>query len=267
MTRPLLRLLGTVSAALLVPALLAPPAQATKPGPVVLDGLGDSYASGVGAPPYWDTCGRSAAAPAPQLDGRVHVELDDFVACGGATTTSLVEDGQLAALGEDTDLVTLSIGGNDIGWFTVVAACLGGSDPECAAAVASTRARITDSLPGLLDTVYEQIGAAAPTATVVVTGYPRLFSPEYGAYFRASAAEQRAMNDGADLLNSVIADRASAYGFTFVDVTRRFDGHGVNAPESWIVPPGGNGTFHPDEDGYDAYAGAVTSAVARLRLR
>jgi lysophospholipase L1-like esterase len=267
MIRPLRRLLGAVSTALLVPALLAPAAQAAKPGPVVLDGLGDSYASGVGAPPYWDGCGRSDAAPAPRLDGRVHVELDDFVACGGATTISLVEDGQLTALDEDTDLVTLSIGGNDIRWFTVVAACLFGSDQECAGAVAATRGTITGVLPGLLDSVYGQIEEAAPDAMVVVTGYPRLFSPEYGAYLNASPAEQQAMNEGADLLNSVLADRASAHGFAFVDVTKRFDGHGVNSPDSWIVPPGGNGVFHPNPDGYDAYAGAVTSAVARLRLR
>ncbi len=31
-----------------------------------------------------------------------------------------------------------------------------------------------------------------------MTGYPRLFSPEYGAYLGASPAEQQALNDGAD---------------------------------------------------------------------
>ena len=97
---------------------------------VVYDALGDSYASGYGVPPYAE-CGRSQSAYAVQLDGRQRLRLDDFVACAGATTTSLVTGGQLAALDADTDLVTLTIGGNDIGWSSAVAACLGGTDAQC----------------------------------------------------------------------------------------------------------------------------------------
>ena len=43
------------------------------------------------------------------------------------------------------------------------------------------------------------------------------------------------MNDGADLLNAVIAEVAGEYGFQFVDVTQRFIDHGVNAAEPWIL--------------------------------
>src|SRR6188474_470029 len=100
----------TVIAALALVGSLASPAPAA-PSPIVLDALGDSYASGYGVPPYAE-CGRSQSAYAVQLDGRQRVQLDDFVACAGATTTSLVTGGQLAALDADTDLVTLSIGGN-----------------------------------------------------------------------------------------------------------------------------------------------------------
>ena len=265
----MMRRLRTVSSALLaLSALLVGGAHATAAPPphVVYDALGDSYASGYGVPPY-GACGRSQSAYAVQLDGRQRIALDDFVACAGATTTSMVSGGQLGALDADTDLVTLTVGGNDIGWSQAVTACLGGTDAQCAGTVALVRSRITTALPGLLDAVYAQIAAAAPNAHVVVTGYPRLFSPEYGAYLGASTAEQAALNDGADLLNSTIAAAVARHGFQFVDVTKRFVGHGVNSPYAWILGPFDPGAFHPTADGYETYTAAVNSALGPVKLR
>lgn len=250
------------------PALLGATAAAAAPRqPLEYDALGDSYASGYGVPPY-TACGQSQAAYAVQLDGRMKIALDDFAACAGATTLTLVSGGQLDALDVDTDLVTVTIGGNDIKWGTAVGACLTRSDPECAASITYVRGLISTALPGLLNGVYTQIAAAAPNAHVVVTGYPRIFSPEYGDYLNASVAEQIAMNDGADLLNSVIADSAAGYGFQYVDVAQKFDGHGVNAPEPYINGPfDPAGGLHPNEGGYEAYTASVTSRIVPARLK
>ncbi len=260
------RTVSTLALLVLVLVGVAPASAAPRQS-IEYDALGDSYASGYGVPPYSATCGRSQSAYAVLVDGRKKIDLDDFVACAGATTTSMVTGGQLGALDDDTDLVTLSIGGNDIGWSSAVRACLGGTDQQCSDALVLVRGRIVTQLPGLLDTVYTQVAAAAPGASVVVTGYPRLFSPEYGAYIGASAAEQQALNDGADLLNGVVAAAAARHGFGVVDVTRRFDGHGVNAPEPWVLGPLDPAAFHPTLDGYKAYAAAVTAAVNPARLR
>jgi lysophospholipase L1-like esterase len=229
------------------------------------DALGDSFASGYGVPPYGE-CGQSQAAYPVQLDGRMQIDLDDFAACAGATTVTLVSGGQLEALDEDTELVTLMIGGNDIRWGQAVAACLGGSDAQCAGAISLVRTAITSLLPGLLDGVYAQVSSAASHAYVVVVGYPRLFSPEFGDYLGASSDEQQALNDGADLLNGVIANAAAAHGFQFVDVTQRFDGHGVNAPAPWILGPG-DGAFHPNINGYKAYTAALTAQINPSTLK
>ncbi|MDN5765183.1 MAG: SGNH/GDSL hydrolase family protein [Humibacillus sp.] len=242
-------------------ASAAPAASHTWRGGVVYDALGDSYASGYGVPPYDGSCGRSQSAYAEQLNGRMRIRLDDFVACAGATTTSLVSGGQLNALNAHTNLVTLTIGGNDIGWSSAVVACLGGTDSQCAGAVAATRSNITTNLPGLLDSLYTQVAQQAPRARVVVTGYPRLFSPRFGSYLGASAAEQRALNDGANVLNRVIAKEARKHGFTFVDVTNRFQGHGVNAPSAWILGPTDPAAFHPTLAGYRAYTAAILSSL------
>ena len=240
---------------------------AGPPDPIVYDALGDSYASGYGVPPYTATCGRSDAAYPVQLDGRKHIALDDFVACAGATTLTVVSGGQLEALNAQTDLVTISAGGNDTGWSTAVVACLLRDDQTCKLASDAVTAGITALLPGLLDQLYTKMAAAAPNADVVVTGYPRLFSPEYGAYLGASVAEQQTLNEGADLLNATLARAAATHGFQFVDVTKRFLGHGVNAPDAWILGLLDPGAFHPNAEGYETYTAAVTSAVNPSRLR
>ncbi|TCN34679.1 lysophospholipase L1-like esterase [Kribbella orskensis] len=253
--------------ALVAPLVLGVTTASAAPRqPVEYDALGDSYASGYGVPPY-EACGRSQSAYAVQLNGRMKIDLDDVVACAGATTASLVAGGQLNALDDDTDLVTISIGGNDIGWSTAVVACLGGTDAQCAGGLAATSGRVTTVLPGLLDSVYSQVSARAPEAHVVVTGYPRLFSPEYGAFLAVSAPEQEALNDGADLLNGVIAEAAAEHGFQFVDVTKRFLGHGVNAPDAWVLGPFDPGAFHPNTAGYEAYTAALTASINPSRLR
>ncbi|HWU21257.1 MAG TPA: SGNH/GDSL hydrolase family protein [Nocardioides sp.] len=255
----------TVLATFGVLTLGAPSAVQASPTPVTYDALGDSYASGYGVNGT-GPCGQSPAAYGMQVDGRMHIALDDFVACAGATTASLVAGGQLGALDSDTDLVTLSIGGNDIGWSSAVVACLGGTDQQCAGVSAAVLDRVRTRLPALLDGLYAQIAADAPNARVLVTGYPRLFSPEYGAFLAASPAEQQTLNDGADVLNGVIATAAAAHGFTFVDVTKRFDGHGTNSPEPWITSPLGPQPLHPNADGWAAYAAAVTAAYVPGRM-
>lgn len=252
-------------------ALALPPVAAALPASaaperVVYDALGDSYAAGYGAGPVTGLCAQSPLAHPEVLDGRMRIRLDDLAACSGATAAATQANNlapQLAYLDADTDLVTLSIGGNDIGWGTVVGACLYGTDQQCAAALAGATAAVTHLLPGILDAAYTSVAAAAPDAHVVVTGYPRLFSPEYGDYLGASVAEQQAMNDAADLLNAVIAQAAAEHGFQFVDVTSRFEGHGVNSPEPWISPA----NFHPTAKGQKAYATALTAAINPRDLR
>ncbi|MEQ6903113.1 SGNH/GDSL hydrolase family protein [Nocardioides sp. YIM 152588] len=243
-----------------IPAGAAPPR-------LDYDVLGDSYGSGYGAPPYSPTCGRSQSAYGVLVDGRATLRLDDYVACAGATTLSLVAGGQLDALDADTDLVLLSIGGNDTGWGQAVGACVLGDDAQCAGASAVVLGRITGALPGLLDRLYAQVAAAAPNARVLVTGYVHLFSPEYGDYLGVSVAEQETLNDGADTLAEVMRAAAERHGFEFVDVRSRFDGHGVNAPDPWVIGWGDPGVFHPNLAGYRAYAAAVTAAVKPGLLR
>ncbi|MDO5740089.1 MAG: SGNH/GDSL hydrolase family protein [Ornithinimicrobium sp.] len=252
--------LGSCLALLAAPAAMAAPASAAASPPVVYDALGDSYASGFGVLPMMGLCGQSDAAYAVQIDGRMKIALDDFNACAGATVQKMIDE-QLSGLDEETKLVTVTIGGNDIGWVPTIGACLLSTDVNCAAAINASTGAISYVLPTLLNQAYASIEAKAPNAHVIVTGYAPFFSPESGDYLNASVQEQQAMNDGANLLNATIAGVAAEHGFQFVDVTKRFAGHGVNSRRPYIQDLNGVGPFHPTAAGYRAYAVSLISSI------
>jgi lysophospholipase L1-like esterase len=245
------------------------PGASTATAPVRVDVLGDSYAAGYGVLPSTD-CGRSSSSYGVLVDGRAGLVLDDLVACPRESSTSMVETGQLDALDAGTDLVLLSVAANDVEWSKPAVACLLRSNAECADATATLTARISTELPTLLDQLHDKIAAAAPDAGVIVTGYPRLFTPRYGAMLNASPIEQKRVNDATDRLTAEMRAAADRHGFAFVDVTPRFAGHGMNAPDWWIYPLRDEAgaidrrAFHPTATGYDAYASAI---IVTYRLR
>jgi lysophospholipase L1-like esterase len=121
-----------------------------------------------------------------------------------------------------------------------------------------------------LGTVYAQLRTAAPNATVVVTGYPHLFSPEFSGPAPFSAEAQALFNAATDTLNGVIASKAAAAGFQYVDVVDEFAGHGIGAPDPWITFTGfrASDDLHPTATGYrQGYFPAVRSEVNLAQLR
>jgi lysophospholipase L1-like esterase len=231
----------------------ASPAQAAA-STVDYVALGDSYSSGVGAPGQSGLCLRGSSGY-PALWARQNDPASyRNVACGGAVTSD-VRSFQVPYLSTKTDLVSITIGGNDAGFAPAVISCTIGTDAACAAVVQTARTYITGTLPGALDATYQAIRRKAPNAHVVVLGYPRLFdvSSAYCGIGGMSLAKRRVLNAGADDLAGIIKDRAQAAGFTFADVRSRFDGHGVCSSTPWIngltiLPP--TDSFHPNAAGY-----------------
>ncbi len=70
--------------------------------------------------------------------------------------------------------------------------------------------------------------------------------------------------------SSAARSAAIRHGATFVDVTGRFAGHGLNAPDSWIFAlrlPNGEidrRAFHPSAVGYEVYARAVIVVLRQV---
>lgn len=229
--------------------------------------LGDSYSSGVGAGGY------DAASGACQRSSRSYPALwaaanapatFTFVACSGATAANVVA-GQLGGLSSRTTLVTITVGGNDIGFVPIVATCLVGSTSVCASAVSAGQSLARNVLPTSLTVTYRTIRLLAPNARLVVLGYPRLFETDSSCgSLGMSQANRVAVNNGADVLNSVIQTQARAAGATYVDVRPAFTGHGVCAASPWINAPTVpvSDSYHPNTSGYSAgYLPALRSVT------
>ena len=235
-------------------------ATVTPPTPGAYVALGDSYASGVGAGDYLreaGACLRSRRAY-PYGLGR---PVTSFRACGGARTGDVL-GAQLEPFPSDTRLVTITIGGNDAGFADVLQRCLFGSARACDRRVDAAERFVRGELPGRLRRVYAAIRERAPEATVVVTGYPRLFAerPWCGGVGRIDEREQRRLNAGADLLVRTIAAEVERHrGFRFADVREAFEGGGVcaSAPRILGATRPGFASFHPTARGQATYARVI----------
>ena len=198
--------------------------------------LGDSYSSGVGAGGYDSAsgdCKRSSRAYPALWKAANSPASFAFTACSGARTGD-VTAGQLGPLNSATDLVSLSVGGNDAGFADVMTTCVLQSEATCLSRIATARAYVDSTLPGKLDSVYGAISAKAPSAHVVVLGYPRFYKLGGGCVAGLSEKERSAINGAADHLNAATAKRAADHGFTFGDVTSTFTGHEICSGSAWL---------------------------------
>ena len=150
-----------------------------RPPPSAITGgyvaLGDSYSSGVGAGSYTSasgSCDRSTNAYSALWNNAHHPSSYVSVACSGAKTTD-VNANQLSALSSATGLVSITIGGNDVGFSNIMQTCVLGHRQRLRRPRSTPpRPRPGPQLPGLLNTTYNNIRSHAPNAQVVVLDYP-----------------------------------------------------------------------------------------------
>lgn len=198
--------------------------------------LGDSYSSGVGAGDYLSDSGdcRRSTSAYPYLWAAANSPTSfAFVACSGATTSS-VASGQLGALSASTSLVSVTAGGNDVGFADVMQDCVLSSEATCVDSVNAAISQMNGSLPASLDSLYDGIRAGAPQAQVVVLGYPRFYQLSGSCIAGLTETERAAINNASDVLNDVLAKRAADAGFTFSGVVDEFTGHELCSGDAWL---------------------------------
>ncbi|MEV5299624.1 SGNH/GDSL hydrolase family protein [Amycolatopsis methanolica] len=226
--------------------------------------LGDSYSSGVGAGSYLDSssCKRSSNAYPVLYAGRTSASLN-FQACSGAKTSDVLNN-QVSALSDETDLVTISVGGNDAGFAGVMQDCILGGDSGCKTAIDNAKAFVNGTLPGLLEKTYGEIRSRAPEATVIVLGYPHFYKIGGSCSVGLSDTSRGYINSGADALDSVIQKEASEAGFAFADVRPAFTGHEICSGSAWLhsVTYPIDESYHPTATGQAQ--GYYPSLVAAL---
>lgn len=284
--------------ALVVTVLAAVPASAeptvpAAPGPSSYVALGDSYAAGPLIPLQTGLpagCLRSNRNY-PALVAR-GLGITDFrdVSCSSATTEHLggpqnvplgVNPPQLDALGTDTELVTLTMGGNDIGFGEIISECAARSPREPAGSACKDfyTAGGTDQLAARIEATAPKVAAAladieerSPDAQVLVVGYPAILPDTGPGCFPVvpfSAGDVAYLRETEKRLNAMLAAESDEAGVDYVDTYTPTIGHDVCTLPGvkWIeglVPTAPAAPVHPNALGMAGISVPVIDAVSQV---
>ncbi len=264
--------------------------QAVEP-PVAYVAMGDSFSSGEGNQPFEvgsdtssDKCHRSSQAY-PRLIGQdpdLHIGRMDFVACSGAMTGDLFDqptgadpDGnwgeppQLSALSEATQVVTITIGGNDIGFAKYAETCAASACgpgtiwyQDIVGAINST------DFTARLEAAYNAILSSAENAQVYVIDYPYITASDAtwcGAMdFSGARSVQSLLNSTISLVVNSIGDPRLHYVNTNDSGSPFYNKHlcngGISDFNGFTLPK--EYSFHPNQQGQEDYAAVVKTAMS-----
>jgi lysophospholipase L1-like esterase len=242
--------------------------------------MGSSFAAGPGtgarSPGSPRNARRCVANYAHLFAGRAGLELTD-ASWSGETAEQMVAGGhgrppQVAALTPDTRLVTLTCGGNDVGYLPVL---MLGSLPAAVRALPTVRRRTDallaatdarfDRLPDTFDRLLADVRRRAPEATVVLVDYLTLLPPEEGASARPLPPEIADWGRRtAQRLATETAAAASRAGCLLVTASATSGDHHAWSDEPWshrlrfgrrTVP------YHPNADGMRAVTDLLEQAL------
>ena len=259
--------------------------------------LGDSYSSGNGAPtgdpPSYmpgtntstDGCHRSLAAY-PEVAASVPIQIV-FKACSGSVVSDFYGPnhkypvgepfGQLHWVNHQTSLVSVGIGGNNIG-FADVMQCF--TYPHTSNYCEKDKiGEINTGLSQLagpsssqdsLRHLYLAIKKAGPDAKVLAISYPRIFPSDptspcgTGAFHtHFSVADQKWLNTQESRLDAVIQAAANAVpGVVFVDESNALNNHELCTSDPWVNHALDSATaYHPKVAGQAAMASIMSATI------
>ena len=247
--------------------------------------MGSSFASGPAITqaaediPWF--CARSRDNYAHQFARLRKLSLVD-VTCGGATSRHILDGGQLMqpaqleAVTQDTELVTVTIGGNDIAYIGNMMAMACNDDTpwylrKTAACRIRDMAEMEQALRELqprLAAIADEVHRRAPGAKLVFLNYQTIL-PDSGSCERLGlTAEQAAqMRVITDKLADLTRATAEAHGALLLDARRLTQGHDACAADPWMNgahPAGGMlaAPLHPTQQGMTAIAQGLDALLS-----
>jgi lysophospholipase L1-like esterase len=246
--------------------------------------LGSSFAAGLGlgprAPASPIVCLRSINGYPQQFARLFGLSLVDMTS-SGATCRHVLHGGQffqgpqLDGLAVETELVTLTIGGNDISYVRDLIflarrtqTSVGGwllrhlwKGPQ------PLEMRDFSELYHNLCAILEEIARRAPHARVIVVTYPVILPPRATCMqLRIGETEAAIMRTIGDRLAEVTRSAARQAGATIVDMATLSVGHDACAGEPWVngATPNDGAPFHPTLAGAEATAREIHQAIHRI---
>jgi lysophospholipase L1-like esterase len=181
-------------------------------------------------------------------------------------------------------VITVSIGGNDIGFSSIVRKCV--VSPDACYNTYEDRLELVrqtnNKIPTLVDTYTKIKNAAAPDTRIYVVGYPQIAKPggDCGANVHLDAQEIDFSRMLVDYLDSVIKVAADKAGVKYVDVQDALYGHrlceagrgslamngltlGKDSPVNTFGPLG-NESYHPNNMGHQLLENKLLAATHNL---
>ncbi|MEU8654670.1 SGNH/GDSL hydrolase family protein [Streptomyces sp. NPDC048737] len=257
-----------------------------SPRPVDYVALGDSYTSGPLVPRQVDAnCARSDHNYPSLVAARYKVASFTDVSCSGAKTDEMwkaqgTNGPQLGALNRNTDLVTLQIGGNDMGFGPIIGTCAALSSRDlsgdpCRQHYASSGVdrlalNILETAPKVAR-VLRAVHERAPHARVVVVGYPALLPDDGSGCYPSvpfAAKDFPYLRDTGKRLNQMLRLVAWLNRAEFVDTYGPSVGHDMcKAPaDRWVEPlqpTAPAAPAHPNAKGMETMASAVLERLGK----
>jgi lysophospholipase L1-like esterase len=248
--------------------------------------LGDSFTAGPLIPNQHGSpigCLRSDHNYPSLLAGRLHPATFVDASCSGADTTDMTapqsatlgtNPPQFDALTADTTLVSVGIGGNDIGYTDIFETCARLSFNNPFGSPCKNRfggqldQRIADTVPKIA-AMLRGIHERAPQTRVLVVGYLRLLPSGSGCWpLVPVAVGDVPFLDGVERnLNAMLADQASQGDADFVDAYQGGNGHDMCAAPTvkWVegvVPTNLAAPIHPNAVGMSVVADRAAATLA-----
>jgi hypothetical protein len=274
------------------------------------------------AQPESNACHRSQRAYSQVVEFRGPEPAERFVACSGAVIHDIysgyvlrpeqadedinaevdgLEDGEFDGrrvhpqvqpdvVDPDVELVTVTIGGNDMLFSQLVRFCIEHSDCLHADFVADAESErnldypdepmpldewLTSTMVQVGDeyeVLYPRLADSFPNARIVVVGYPYLFPEEPAGWLPhecttllrwVSEGERAQIRERADDFNAVIEQQALDAGLEYVSPVEAWDGHEPCGPDGQLTnainPLSPGGSFHPSEAGQHVLADLVAT--------
>lgn len=244
--------------------------------------LGSSYAAGTGIggikPDTPQRCARSPLNYATLLASRLDLMLDDQT-CGGATTANILGPwgelpAQIDAVNAQTRLVTVTIGGNDVGYvMNLFAASCRAEDgftlegvkrpcPSLRPPTASDYARLETGLRQIA----QEVARRAPQARLIFVQYVSLVPSTPCAALSLSPEGAVVTREIGQKLAEVTARAAKAEGAEVLSVNVLSYGHTPCDAQPWSVGPqplgaAANTPWHPNAAGHAAIAASLAKLL------
>lgn len=243
--------------------------------------MGSSYAAGAGLGPRQPgspiLCSRSNDGYPPRLARALNLTLVDMTCSGSVTRHVLTggqffQDAQIRTLGPNTRLVTLTVGGNDVGFVRdlyLLAArksdsVTGSLIRQFWSGPPGIERRDYAKLEAEMTALLQTIRSRSPAATVIVATYPTVL-PAHGTcpQLRLSNAEVALMRQVESKLAAVTRKAARNGGAKIVDMNALGAKHHACSSSPWTKGwgPIGASPFHPSLAGAQATADAITAAI------